>query len=82
MIQVTRCKMRLGSVIPMTNGSVQANYNCEYDPKIIEEDVGFSKYTPSGKCEFVIDNPTAIEKLVIGDYYYFDITPVSAQSDD
>ena len=71
-----RCKMRFENVIGMAQGSVKAIFSCQYDPKIIEEDAGA---TPWGQTQYIVDNPKAIEQLVIGGYYYFDITPVPQQ---
>jgi hypothetical protein len=71
-----RCKMTLEAVISAQWGGVKAFYRCVYDPKLIEEDVSFQKATPSGQAEFVVDNPKAIEQLVIGKSYYVDFTPV------
>jgi hypothetical protein len=67
--------MQLQNVFANTYGGAKAIFHCQYDPKLIEEDVGFQKATPSGFAEFVIDNPKAAEQLVIGKAYYFDITP-------
>ncbi|CAJ2877766.1 Uncharacterised protein [Burkholderia pseudomallei] len=72
-----RCKMRLNAVVGQSWGGVKAVFNCEYD-NTIEEDRRFQTATPTGMAEFVIDNPVAIEQLVIGKSYYFDMTPVDA----
>lgn len=71
-----RCKMRLDNVVGQTWGGIKAFFRCEYDSKLIEEDVTFQKATPSGQAEFQIDNPKAIEQLKIGAYYYVDFSPV------
>lgn len=73
-----RCKMRLQNVFAQTYGGAKAIFSCEYDPDLIAEDVGFQKATPSGMAEFQVDNPAAAQQLVIGQTYYFDITPVPA----
>lgn len=75
-----RCKMRLEGVYAQTWGGVKAIFRCEYDPKLIEEDVSFQKATPSGMAEFQVDNPKASAQLVIGEFYYVDITPVPKAS--
>ncbi|CAJ7796705.1 Uncharacterised protein [Burkholderia pseudomallei] len=72
-----RCKMRLNAIVGQSWGGVKAVFNCEYD-NTIEEDRRFQTATPTGMAEFVIDNPAAIEQLVIGKSYYFDMTPVDA----
>lgn len=72
-----RCKMRLNAVVGQTWGGVKAVFNCEYDTNT-PEDQRFQKATPSGLLELQIDNPAAIEQLVIGRAYYFDMTPADA----
>lgn len=74
-----RCKMTLENVFAQTYGGAKAIFRCSYDPQLVAEDVGFQKATPTGLAEFVIDNPNAAEQLVIGQSYYFDITPVETQ---
>ena len=74
-----RCKMTLENVFAQTYGGAKAIFRCIYDPKLVEEDVGFQKATPSGLAEFQIDNPKAAEQLVIGQPYYFDITPADSK---
>lgn len=69
-----RAKMTLINVVGMYGGC-KAIFTCQYDTKKNEEDVGFSKATPSGMAEFQIDNPEASKQLHIGKSYYFDITP-------
>jgi len=70
-----RAKMVLESVIPYSYGGSQAIFRCSYDPKLSVEDVSFQKATPSGEARFQIDNPSALQQMVIGKAYYFDITP-------
>lgn len=72
------CKMRLENVVPILYGGAKAIFRCEYDGKLIAEDVGFSKATPQGVAEFVFDNPKASEQLAIGDVYYFKIDKTGA----
>jgi hypothetical protein len=71
-----RCKMKLADVVRTAWGGRKAFFECIYDQKLAEEDVGFQKATPSGSAEFMIDNPKATEQLVIGEYYYVDFHPV------
>lgn len=71
-----RCKMTLENVIGQTWGGVKAIFRCTYDQKLIEEDVTFQKATPAGFAEYQIDNPLAIQQLIIGQAYYVDFTPV------
>lgn len=71
-----RCKMRLENVFANAWGGAKAIFRCEYDPRVVEEDVGFQKATPTGTLEVQIDNPKASEQLVIGAYYYLDLTKI------
>jgi hypothetical protein len=66
--------MNLENVIAQQWGGVKAIYRCTYDSKVAE-DVSFQKATPSGFAEFQVDNPKAIEQMVIGKSYYVDFTP-------
>ena len=77
-----RCKMRLENIYPYVYGPSKAIFRCEYDPALIEEDVSFAKSTPSGMAEFTIDSPLAAAQMVIGSYYYFDISPVPFPTDE
>ena len=40
------------------------------------ENQRFHKYTPQGSLTMVVDNPSALEKFVLGEAYYLDFTPV------
>lgn len=71
-----RCKMQLENVIAQQWGGAKAIFRCSYDEKIAKEDVSFQKATPTGLAEYQIDNPKAVEQLVIGAYYYVDFTQV------
>jgi hypothetical protein len=68
--------MSLESLTPCTYGGSQAIFRCVYDPKLAQEDIGFQKATPSGEVRLQIDNPKALEQLVIGASYYFDMIRV------
>jgi len=76
-IMSIRAKMRLSSVVAQQWGGAQAIFSCEYD-NTIPEDKKFQQATPTGMAQFTIDNPAAIEQLVIGKTYYFDISPSDA----
>ena len=71
-----RAKMQLEDIVNNTWGGRKAFFRCNYD-NLTPEDQRFCKATPTGHAEFVIDNIGATEQLVIGAYYYFDITPVN-----
>lgn len=75
-----RAKMHLEAIIPNTWGGSQAVFRCQYDGTL-PEDQKFQKATPSGDARFSIDNPAAIDQLVVGGTYYFDITPCDERSD-
>ena len=72
-----RAKMRLENVTAREWGGVKAIFSCQYDQNR-EEDKSFQKATPSGSAEYVIDNPAVMGQLVIGRYYYFDISEATA----
>lgn len=72
-----RCKMRLQNVFAQSWGGAKAIFTTEYDAALCAEDASFQKATPSGCAEFQIDNPKAAAQLVIGEAYYFDISPAS-----
>jgi hypothetical protein len=71
--------MRLEGAFGQMWGGAKVIFHCIYDPTL-PEDQRFSKATPSGAAEFSFDNPEISDQLVIGKYYYFDITPVDPVS--
>lgn len=74
-----RCKMHLENVFAQSWGGAKAIFRCSYDQDLSDEARSFQKATPTGCAEFTIDNPAAAEQLVIGEYYYFDISPAPKQ---
>ncbi|MDE2232549.1 MAG: hypothetical protein KGJ90_00255 [Patescibacteria group bacterium] len=70
-----RCLMRLDALVPTAWGSHQAMFSCTYDQSLADEGKSFQKATPTGSASFMIDNPLAIEQLMIGAYYYLDFSP-------
>ena len=52
-------------------------FRAEYD-ETIPEDQCFLKATPWGEFSMTVDNPAALEQLIPGRYYYFDITRADA----
>lgn len=70
-----RAKMTLESLIPFSWGGSQAIFRCTYDQKVAE-DISFQKATPTGEARFQIDNPLALQQMVIGANYYVDFTHV------
>ena len=71
-----RVKMRLENIFAVDYGGVKAIFRALYDAESVE-DKRFSLATPHGLAEFHIDNPAVAPLLVIGQSYYFDITPVT-----
>lgn len=69
-----RAKMRLDAVVRNSWGGINALFSCQYDSSS-EDDKSFQKATPSGSATFQIDNPAVYDQLVVGQNYYFDITP-------
>jgi len=74
-----RAKMRLQSIVTNqhtpTYATKSAKFSAVYD-STLPEDQKFQKATPFANAEFQIDNPPAIDQLVPGQDYYFDISPV------
>lgn len=74
-----RAKMYLEATVPNTWGGSQAVFRCQYDTSL-PEDQKFQKATPTGDARFSIDNPPALDQLVVGGTYYFDISPCDERS--
>lgn len=72
-----RAKVILEHVVSRSYGGVNAFFRCVYDNST-EENKRFTKATPSGHIDLQIDNPEVTKKLVIGQDYYVDFTPVQA----
>ena len=76
-----RCKFKLTKEI---RHAVWSGRNIEltpvYDAKD-PEDQRFALATPSAKFEMTVDNPIALEQLVLGQTYYVDLTPVPPKSE-
>ena len=69
-----RAKMRLRSITDYGNDNKDYLFGCEYDEKLIKEDVTFSKWTPSGEFKVNVNNPAVHEQMEVGKTYYFDIS--------
>jgi len=71
-----RCKMQLQEItsVHWNPNTKLLKFQTQYDPTI-PEDQRFTKATPSGQITMQVDNPTALEQLEIGGYYYVDFTP-------
>lgn len=77
-----RAKMRLSSIVTSqhspTYATKTAKFTAVYDSTLLE-DQKFQKATPNASAEFQIDNPPAIDQLVPGQDYYFDISVVPSE---
>lgn len=71
-----RAKLKLVSVTDYGNDNKDYTFKCEYDQKLIEEDITFSKWTPSGEFKVNVNNPEVHKQMTVGKTYYFDITEV------
>ncbi len=70
-----RAKFTLTSIKSHANWSAKTlTFQAVYDQSI-PEDQRFQKATPSGQFEMTVDNPAALEQFVLGQAYYFDMTP-------
>ena len=74
-----RCKFRVTNVLPSYPSTDPAStakrivFETQYD-NTIPEDVAFTKYTPTGRLDVVIDNPMVTDQLHVGAIVYLDIT--------
>jgi hypothetical protein len=57
-----------------SSGSRGLKFGACYDQSI-PEDQRFAKATPSAQLEMQVDNPAALDRFKLGDYYYVDFTP-------
>ena len=75
-----RCKFKVTGV--EDNGSTESHaskkvtLSTQYDPTL-PEDQRFTRWTPTGTLDVVIDNPAALARLAVGADYYVDLTPVT-----
>jgi hypothetical protein len=70
-----RCKFVCQSI--QDNGtpeSKRVTFGTQYDTTI-PEDQRFTRWTPTGVLDVVIDNPAAVAELVVGKAYYLDLSP-------
>lgn len=70
-----RAKFRLSEVHHYAYGHKKYIFRPEYDTTI-PEDQRFAKASPSGEFTITVDNPAVDEQFIVGNYYYFDVTPV------
>ena len=76
-------KMTLENVFAQAWGGAKVIFRCIYDQNLAE-DVRFSKATPNGHIEMVVDNPAVASQLIIGKQYYvtFERVPDPAPAPD
>lgn len=67
-----RCKFMCGSVQKFQSNE-RVFLDAVYEAGAPEDDA-FSKYTPSGSMQFIVDNPSLDGFFVPGKKYYIDIT--------
>ena len=72
-----RAKFQVQSHEKHASGATTVRLSPCYDMSI-PEDQRFNKATPSGSMQLYIDNPSAVEALELGKYFYVDFTPVPA----
>ena len=70
-----RAKMRLNSVTQYEGTQKQYKFTTLYD-NTIPEDQAFTKYTPNGSIEMLVDNPAVEGQFEIGKQYYVDFSAV------
>jgi len=78
-----RCKFQITNLIPAysntepTSDAKRVVFETRYD-NTVTEDQAFTKYTPSGRLDVIIDNPAVTSALAVGDFVYVDITKIGA----
>lgn len=76
-----RCKFQITSILPAYPNNEPDSpprrvvFETRYDIDIAE-DQAFTKYTPSGRLDVIIDNPKVTDQLKVGDNVYLDITKI------
>lgn len=76
-----RCKFQITNILPAysntepTSDAKRVVFETRYD-STVAEDQAFTKYTPSGRLDVIIDNPKVTEQFKIGDLVYLDITKI------
>lgn len=80
---IARCKFRVISIQPAWTGStaMQVKLGTHYDPSV-PEDVAFTRYTPSGQFDAVIDNDNVIAKMSVGQFFYVDLVAIADDPDE
>lgn len=74
-----RCKFQITNILPAysstdpTSDAKRVVFDTRYDTTV-PEDRTFTKYTPSGRLDVIIDNPAVTNGIKVGDYVYLDIS--------
>lgn len=73
---MVRCKFVVAAIEDTLSPDTKAvTFVTRYDPNL-PEDQRFTRWTPSGSMQVMIDNPRALAELKLGESYYIDITKV------
>jgi hypothetical protein len=73
-----RCKFQLTQVVETAHSNGKNfTFTANYDPTIPEDQV-FMKMSPSGTFTIFVTNPVVLAEWKVGEFYYFDTTPVPA----
>jgi len=77
-----RCKFQITNLIPAYSSTDPAVSDAKrvvletrYD-NTVPEDQAFTKYTPCGRLDVIIDNPAVTNAIKVGDFVYVDITKI------
>lgn len=80
-MMTTRCKFQVTSHLPAYPSTEPDSpmkrivFEPRYDQNL-PEDQRFFKATPSGRLDIIVDNPTVVASLKVGDFVYVDITKI------
>ncbi len=78
--RVVRCKFKVDVVHSYADGGEGLQASPVYPSAEHPENAVFSKWTPSGKFEVLINNPDCIGVLKPGQSFYLDIVPIEPAS--
>jgi len=77
---MVRCKLvltEIAQVFPGGEKTRRVKFTAQYDASI-PEDQRFWDSSPNAEFSVLVNNPVALEQLVLGQAYYLDLTPVPA----
>lgn len=75
---MVRAKFKLNAITDMAGWSAKKMVFDAVCNSSTEENKSFAKYTPSGRLEITVDNPSALEQFKLGGYYYLDFSEAPA----